>query len=339
MDNLMLTVIEHIPAGLLEVTQREVHRILPGPTLLHLPGRQPEPLFVSVMLHGNEDTGFRAVQAVLKKHRDRELPRALSVFFGNVAAAREDLRRLAGQPDYNRIWPGAEMTTLPEHDMARAVVEAMRQRRVYAALDIHNNTGLNPHYACTNRLEQPSLHLARLFSRTVVFFQRPLGVVSAAFAELCPAVVIECGKPDNVYGDKEAARFVEAALHLSTFPVHDVPASDIDLYHTIGIVSVPPGVALGAAGPGARITFESNVDHLNFRDLPAGTRLAYATGTAAVPLVVHDEEGRVVTDDYLQLRNGEIITRRDVMPAMLTLDERVIRQDCLCYFMERLRYP
>ena len=27
-----------------------------------------------------------------------------------------------------------------------------------------------------------------------------------------------------------------------------------------------------------------------------------------------------------------------VMPAMLTLDERVIRQDCLCYFMERLVY-
>jgi hypothetical protein len=24
------------------------------------------------------------------------------------------------------------------------------------------------------------------------------------------------------------------------------------------------------------------------------------------------------------------------MPAMLTLDERAIRQDCLCYLMERL---
>jgi hypothetical protein len=28
-----------------------------------------------------------------------------------------------------------------------------------------------------------------------------------------------------------------------------------------------------------------------------------------------------------------------VMPAMLTRDERVIRQDCLCYLMERLPYP
>jgi hypothetical protein len=28
-----------------------------------------------------------------------------------------------------------------------------------------------------------------------------------------------------------------------------------------------------------------------------------------------------------------------LMPAMLTRDERVIRQDCLCYLMERLPYP
>jgi len=27
------------------------------------------------------------------------------------------------------------------------------------------------------------------------------------------------------------------------------------------------------------------------------------------------------------------------MPAMLTRDERVIRQDCLCYLMERIKTP
>ena len=57
------------------------------------------------------------------------------------------------------------------------------------------------------------------------------------------------------------------------------------------------------------------------------------------PLIVRDDDGRIVTDDYLALREGAIVTCRSIMPAMLTLDERVIRQDCLCYFMERLRYP
>lgn len=54
---------------------------------------------------------------------------------------------------------------------------------------------------------------------------------------------------------------------------------------------------------------------------------------------MRDDDGRIVTDDYLALREGAIVTCRSIMPAMLTLDERVIRQDCLCYFMERLRYP
>ena len=335
----MLTILEQLPDGLLDVSLRDLHRVLPGPTLLHLRGRRPEPLFVSVILHGNEGAGFRAIQAVLKKYRDRELPRALSIFFGNVSAARDGVRRLPGQPDYNRIWPGAEDTTLPEHAMAREVIDDLHRRHPFAAIDVHNNTGFNPHYACVNRLDRRFLHLARLFSRTVVFFERPLGVISAAVAELCPATVIECGKPDNTAGDEQAAAFIEAGLHLSEFPAHDLPAADIDLYHTIGIVTVPQDVGLGPAATGARVQFEDNIDHLNFRDLPAGTRLAHAHGTELVPLVVRDDQGLSVTADYLELRNGEILTRRDIMPAMLTLDERVIRQDCLCYFMERLRYP
>ncbi len=335
----MLNVIEHIPDGLMEVPLRDLHRVLPGPTLLHLPGRRPEPLFVSVILHGNEGAGFRAMQTLLKKYHGQELPRALSVFFGNVAAAREGVRHLPGQPDYNRIWPGTEHTSLPEHAMACAVIDDLRQRRVFAAIDIHNNTGFNPHYACINRLGQPFLHMARLFSRTVVFFERPLGVISSAVAELCPAVAIECGKPDNTLGDEQAAGFIDAGLHLSGFPAHDLPASDVDLYHTIGIVTVPQDVGLGHAPTGAFVSFEDNIDHLNFRDLPPGTRLAQARGTSSVPLVVINDHGHEVTADYLELRNGEILTRRAIMPAMLTLDHRVIRQDCLCYFMERLHYP
>jgi hypothetical protein len=38
-------------------------------------------------------------------------------------------------------------------------------------------------------------------------------------------------------------------------------------------------------------------------------------------------------------QRGEIALRQRLMPAMLTRDERVIRQDCLCYLMERLKTP
>jgi hypothetical protein len=223
--------------------------------------------------------------------------------------------------------------------MTREVVEQMRAREVFASIDIHNNTGLNPHYGCVNRLDQSFLHLATLFSRIVVYFRRPLGVQSAAFAQLCPSVTIECGKPGRVGGEEHAAAFVEAALQLDHLPTHPVPNHDVDLYHTVGIVMVPEGIRFTFGGGDADVWFEPELDHMNFRDLPPGTRLAHIARGYEQPLLVWDEDGREVTQRYFELRNGELLTRRAVMPAMLTVNEQVIQQDCLCYLMERYATP
>ena len=173
------------PEGLLEVAADRLHTVLPGPTLLHLPGRQHRPLFVSVLLHGNETSGLEAVQQLLKKYAERSLPRALSVFFGNIEAARHRLRRLEHQPDFNRIWPGTLHDACPESALVAAVTEIMRRRQVFASIDVHNTTGLNPHYACVNRLDLRFLRLASLFGRLVIFFTHPKGTQTAARAYWC----------------------------------------------------------------------------------------------------------------------------------------------------------
>jgi hypothetical protein len=332
-----LEVLQNVPDGLLEVAPAELHRVLPGPTLIHVPGLRPEPLFVAVLLHGNETTGFRALQEVLRHYGGRRLPRALSFFVGNVAAARHNLRRLDHEPDYNRVWPGSELPVHPLHGVMATVVAEMRARRVFASLDIHNNTGLNPHYGCVNRVTAPFLHLARVFSRTVVYFERPLGVQSAAFAPLCPAVTVECGKPGIPENAVHAAEFIDACLHLSHFPDHPVPKQDIDLYHTVATVTVPRVVDF-CIGPGdAEVRFDDDLESLNFRDLPAGWPLARVRGPG-LKLHVSDEHGHDVTAQFLGVEGDELVLRRAVTPAMLTRDVRVIRQDCLCYLMERLAY-
>ena len=102
----MLSIIEHLPEGFLDIEAHHLHTILDGPTLIHLPGRQPDPLFVSILLHGNEITGLLAIQQLLKHYGDRQLPRSLSLFVGNIRAARARVRRLDTQHDFNRIWRG-----------------------------------------------------------------------------------------------------------------------------------------------------------------------------------------------------------------------------------------
>ena len=339
MEPVTLTRHDAVPPGLLERPASRLGEVLPGPALIHLPGRRTPPLFVSVLLHGNEDTGWLAARSVLRKFAGTDLPRALSLYIGNVAAARLGVRRLDGQPDYNRVWPGSEAADSAEAAMMRQVVDAMRERGVFASLDIHNNTGLNPHYACVNRLEPNFLHLATLFSRTVVYFIRPLGVQSAAFAELCPSVTVECGKPGTPGSVDHAATFMEACLNLSEFPVHPVASSDVDLFHTVATVKLPDTASFGFGTPGADIDFASGLDHFNFRELTPSDLWGRIRPGSAARLQAWNESGDDIGDRLFDYRGGEIALVKSLMPAMLTRDERVIRQDCLCYLMERIGMP
>ncbi|MEW8505673.1 MAG: M14 family metallopeptidase [Candidatus Thiodiazotropha sp.] len=331
----MLSEIDYLPENLLTLEAKQLTDHLSGPTLIHLPGRREEPLFVSVLMHGNETVGWEAIRTLLSSYRGRELPRALSLFIGNVDAAAAGLRMLPGQPDYNRIWCGSEIAETPEHRVMAEVVERMRLRRPFASVDIHNNTGLNPHYACINRLHTEFFHLALLFSRTVVYFLRPRGVQSMAFAELCPAVTLECGKVGSVHGVEHARDYLEACLHLAEHPQHSVSRHDIDLFHTVAQVKVSPHVSFGFNPGESAFVLDPDIDHLNFRELPAGTLFGWLNGAGLDALDVRDEEGREVGDDYFTIEEGQLCLHRSVMPSMLTKDLDVIRQDCLCYLMER----
>jgi succinylglutamate desuccinylase len=332
----VLNELHELPGGLLEARAEELLRLLGGPTLLHLPGRQPEPVFVTVLAHGNETTGLTALQMLLRDYRDAVLPRALSVFFGNVAAAGLGLRRLDGQADYNRVWPGTTMPEAAEAILMQEVVRRMQARAPFASIDIHNNTGINPHYACINRIDNRFLQLAALFSRTVVYFIRPLGVQSMAMSALCPAVTIECGKPDQEYGARHARDFLEAVLRLHEFPHHAVAAHDVDLFHTVATVYVPESVGFGFDPGDADLQLVADIDHLNFRELPAGTVLGRVRDGLAVPLEVLDENDQPVYARYFTVEGGVLRSTRAFMPSMFTLDTNIIRQDCLGYLMERL---
>jgi len=331
--------LDHWPEGLLDVRADELHRLISEPTLIHLTGREPQPLFVSVLLHGNETSGLGAVQALLRKYAGKLLPRSVSIFFGNVLAAREGLRRLDDQPDFNRIWPGTERSAGAETRMAQAVYDEMRKRGVFASVDVHNNTGLNPHYACVHRLDNRSLKLAAMFGRLVIYSTSPRGTQTGAFAGLCPALTLECGKPGQAYGAEHAFQFIDSCLHLPAIAEHPPAQHDLDLFHTVAQVVVREEVGFSYGDTTADLLLCERLDHLNFTELRPGTILGYVNHTDSksfLPVVARDEKGRDVASEYFGIDDRRLVLKKPTMPAMLTLDERVIRQDCLCYLMERL---
>lgn len=336
MKSTLLNQLDHIPTGLLETSTKDLYKILPGPTLIHLPGTLDNRLFISVLLHGNEPSGFLAVQALLKKYSNSKLPRSVSIFFGNIAAAKLGLRRLDEQLDYNRVWPGTEYPESEETLMARKVVDEMAKRNVSASIDIHNNAGINPHYACVNVLNHRFLQLATLYSRLVVYFIHPKGVLSAAFARVCPSVTLECGKPGQNYGVEHAFEFLDSCLHLTEIPDHSVARHDIDLFHTVAQVKIRDRISFGFQRDNVDFALIEDLDHMNFTEIPAGTVFGKLHRNTDLPVTAIGETGTEITDEYFHVSGNELILNKPVMPSMLTQDTQIIRQDCLCYLMERI---
>lgn len=334
----MLNLLNSFPDELLNCEANELFDNLGGPTLIHVQGKKKAPLFVSVLLHGNEDTGWLAVRSLLINYKNKILPRSISIFIGNVEAAKHNTRYLDSQPDYNRIWRTEKKDKkTPETKMMQQVVNIMRKHKPFASIDIHNTTGINPHYACVNHLDHSLFHLATLFSRTVVYFTKPDSVQSSVFSEFCPAITVECGQPGHDNGVDHALEFLEACLRLSHIPDHEVNAHDIDLYHTVAVAKVLPDVSFSFKKEKCDIRFPYDMDSMNFRELPASSTLGWVNGQTEVPLDVRDEQGREVRDLYFEIEDGELKLRTPIMPCMLTVSEQAIRQDCLFYLMER--YP
>ncbi len=332
----MLQVRHALPPEFFTLSANDLHQQFRGPTLIHLPGKRIPPIFISIMLHGNEDVGLKAVQLALSQYANQILPRELILFIGNTEAAQQGFRKLPNQLDFNRVWPGTDLPTSSISEYMRSVVEHVRNVGVFVSLDLHNNTGTNPHYSCINRVEPQTMQLATLFARTIVYFQRPRGVQSAAMSELCPSITCECGKVGDTAGVERAARLIEACLQMLELPVHYPQASDYHLLRTVATIKVNPRSSFGFSGTGttADLVLPDDLARMNFRPLTSGTVFGRKQPSCDSPLIILSEDDKDITGSFLSVIKDEIVLNRPAIPSMLTTNAQVIRDDCLGYFME-----
>lgn len=332
MSDAALNLIDGLPGGLADCRAQELAGALGGPALLRLPGKRNPPLLVSVLLHGNEDSGWNGLRRLLREPGG--LPRSLIVFIGNVTAAAAGVRTLPRQQDYNRIWRGA---TGPEGRLAAAVMRALNDDELFAAIDLHNNTGHNPHYAVLTDPVPANLGLARMFSDRAVLVSEPDSVLTRRFDGRCPAMTVELGPIGDPRCDDRAYDLLHRCLDLEAPP----PApgqGDLELFEALGRVHVAEEAEFSFAGDGhdTPLVLTGGVEGVNFHELPAGAEFGVARAPLERLLRVLDPRHRDVTDAWFAIDRGRLLLRRAVVPAMYTTDPTVIRQDCLCYFMQRI---
>jgi hypothetical protein len=150
-------------------------------------------------------------------------------------------------------------------------------------------------------------------------------------------VTVECGQVGQTKTVDHAYEFIDAALNLSEIPQHPIQKQDIDLFHTIAIVKIPEQTSFSFTNKDSQILFNENIDHMNFREIEVNTLLGTTKDSDSYHLQAWSNEGIDIAEELFDFSENKIRTKKSVMPAMLTLNEKVIRQDCLCYLMER--YP
>ncbi|MCP4487987.1 MAG: peptidase M14 [Gammaproteobacteria bacterium] len=326
-----LAIASELPDGFYDFETNQILEYFPTTTLIELEGNRSPPLFVSILLHGNEYSGLKAVQALLQKYRNG-LPRSLNLLLGNVRAAAEGKRVLPGQVDYNRCWPGTEMAASDETRLMQVVVERVACKPLFAAIDVHNTSGINPHYAGLTRVTQENQHLAAMFNHICQIFTRPKGVMTMAFNDSCPAAILECGRPGDAAGIQHATELLDALLHMDHFPQRPVARHDLQMVRTVATLNIPEHVSLDfSLSSQADLRFKPNFDSMNFTEIK--TQDVFAYSDVENPLIATDQQGENITEQIIRVENGNVHLNKTFMPAMITLDESIIRQDCLCHLL------
>ena len=209
---------------LLTIEAADLHRYLSTPTVFDLRKHGKLPLFISTLLHGNETSGWDAVRRFLDESPDA----SIVLMIGNVDAAARDMRHLPDEADFNRIW---------RSDPWRSKLDRLlREVQPRCGVDIHNNSGPNPHFSVVTDLKSRTLALAGLFSERVIYTNHTLDILAHAVAAHCPATTAEVGTVDDPHSVERAYKLIKYLSDNTELPSN--PTRALEGFATIGIVKV-----------------------------------------------------------------------------------------------------
>ena len=334
------------PRSLLGASVEDFLRQLEGPTAIAVPGRDQSRRRAAVtLLHGNEPSGARAIRSWLLEHAEPATDALLVIV--SVDAAREapwfSHRMLRGRPDRNRCFglaAGDPRAGSSDARLAGALLELLGERPCEAIVDLHNNTGRSPAYGVGTRLGTPQLALTSLFADRYMLSDLRLGTLMEALEDLTPSVTIECGRAGDPLADAVALAGLDRFLGRPSLDL------DAEVHPEIGVLDAPLRVTLR---PGARLAFGTRadadadltlldrVDRHNFELVPAGTTLGWVSTAGTLPLSAVGADDVDVASELFDVSGHEVLTRRAIVPIMMTLDPVVATTDCLFYAMQPLR--
>ena len=327
-----LNILDRLPDQFFHVEYYEVNTLFDGPALICLKGESSEkPVLIATLLHGNEDSGFNGLKHYLSK--TEKLPRDLYIFLGNPVAAEYQQRRLDSQLDYNRIWVDGSSV---ENKTAMETLDFLKDKNLFAAIDIHNSTGHSPYFTVINSLDDKVVYLAEQFSKHVLHFPDLKEVLSNAMLKLCPCITAECGKTNHPEGSIKAYEFIKQFMNLKKFP-ENIKNKNSHLFEVAAKIKTPSKIDFSFDSIDSPLYLDKDLDSFNLQQLEVGTQFGCVQNEKEDRLEVYNCADQLITDDFFTYEDNLIKLKMQMTPAMLTLNKKVNSQDCLGYLMKPIK--
>lgn len=324
----------HAPAAAdVGETYLDFFRRLEGPTWITVPGRDNNRRRAIVtLLHGNEPSGLKAIHHILASGVVPETN--LGILIASVNAASKppvfSHRFLPGEEDLNRCF--RPPFTSSQRQLARAILELLRDFRPEAVIDTHNTSGHSKSFAVATSDSLHTLQLAQMFTRRLVVMDLKLGTLIEQAAEDFPVVTVEFGgfmdpRADQLARDTLGAFVVRHDL----FSAEVSPMQVLRHPHRLEIDHAAALHYSASVQNEADITFFNTIDQLNFSRVEKGTTLGWHGAGGISALRIKSAEGEDLLSDYFAAQDGFIVTSQNVTLFMATTDPFIAREDCLLY--------
>lgn len=318
-------------------TDLEALLYLQRTSLFHVHGEDSSrAALVTVMLHGNEPCGFRAMLKEINEGRN--YPVDLYWLVGNVKAAQMQptegayftTRVLPDGQNYNRIW--TPNPTTGDEQMAQEVFDYFAEKKLVGMLDIHSFTPHDtPPHGFLGDAHQQSLQLAWKLVEHPFVIDNPMGTIAERFAPYTPSISVECGtngtpEADNYAYDALQRFFVEIGM----LPGQNNYRSQGFYYGNMINVKLRPEINVvwaeqGNPDPSADITIRSDVSKLNITEVPAGT--FYAHASRLDDLFVLRQGGREIpAAQIFDFRDGALYFKNRYVPNLMSPVEKIQKE-------------
>ncbi len=320
-------------------TTLEFLKKLPGPTHIHISGKDPSRCrAVVTLLHGNEPSGLHAIHEMLKRRIEPAVD--IHYFIPSVDAAKQApgfiYRMLPHHKDLNRCFnpPYGESE---QDKLAQELLRILVAQAPECVIDIHNTSGSSPPFGVTTFMNERHEALVSLFTHRMIVTDLLLGSLMEISESMMPTVTIECGGAQDPESNLLATEGLNKYTSYENVLTLGHTDMSLEFFHNPIRLELVEGsdIAYGdhcLLDDG--VTLLPGIEHFNFGFVSAQTQLGFISGELSNCLQANDPNGEEKLLDYFRTVDGELYPTRRIKLFMVTTNPEIARKDCLFYLVE-----